>query len=452
MASDQEQYLREFYGALQEKPLEPDHPHYVDFYEAGELAPADPIEALATTIEWSGESKQLFSGFRGTGKSTELRRLRKKLQEHGNTKVVLCDMADYLNLTTRVDISDFLISATGAFSDALEDDGLLGKDMVKESYWTRVRHFLTKTNVEFTELNAGAKFKVGEDEGIDASVGLKASLKADPSFRQKVQERMKGHLGALVNDVNAFMEDCLKKLRKRHGDDVRVVVLFDSIERIRGTTLNGEEVAASVESLFEGHSDKLGFSYMHVVYTVPPWLKIKSPGVASLYDNSQQIPCVKIRNRDGTPCGAGLDALERLIRKRGDWERLLGDRRSLDELCLASGGYLRDLFRLFQALLRQARGREMPVDGAARELVMDEIRNSYLPISNEDARWLDRIRQTRATQLEDGRRLHDLARFFDTHLVLTYRNGEEWWSVHPLLEQHIEAQAAAYPAASAPAR
>jgi hypothetical protein len=146
---------------------------------------------------------------------------------------------------------------------------------------------------------------------------------------------------------------------------------------------------------------------------------------------------------------AGLDALEQLVRKRGDWEPLLGERAALDELSLASGGYLRDLFRLLQALLRQARGRELPVDAGTRALVMDEIRNSYLPISNQDALWLDRIWQSSSTQLEEGRRLHELARFFDTHLVLTYRNGQEWWSVHPLLAEQVARQAAEHREASA---
>lgn len=190
MASDQEQYLKELYGALRHEPLEPDDPKYIHLYENTELTAADPMQALATTIEWRGESKQLFSGFRGTGKSTELRRLRKKLQEHGNTRVVLCDMADYLNLTTPVDISDFLISAAGAFSDALEDESLLGKDMMKEGYWARFRNFVTRTNVELPEL---------------PGAGLKSSLKADPSFRQEFQARMKDHLGALSNNVNEFM-------------------------------------------------------------------------------------------------------------------------------------------------------------------------------------------------------------------------------------------------------
>lgn len=446
MSFDQDLYLRDFYRALRDYPLEPDDPRYIHLYEEGELAAADPVAELATTIEWTAmESKQLFSGFRGTGKSTELRRLKQMLESQGNTKVVLCDMEGYLDLHTPVDISDFLISAAGAFSDELEEDPeLLGEDMLEESYWTRFRAFVTRTHVELPELGASAKVP-----GV--TVGLKANLKKDPTFRQKVQERLKGHLAALSSDVNAFMESCVKALQRRHGDDVRVVMLLDSVERIRGTSINASEVAASVEMLFEGHADKLGFPYIHVVYTVPPWLKIKSPGVAGLYDNSQQIPCVKVVGMDGSPCQAGLDALERLICKRGDWALLLGDRGMLDDLCLASGGYLRDLFRLLQTLLRHARGRALPVDAKAVELAKDEIRNSYLPISNQDALWLDRIQTSRATQLEDGGRLHELARFFDTHLVLTYRNGKEWWSVHPLLAAYIERQAAEQRALGVPA-
>jgi len=70
----------------------------------------DPVKLLARAIEWTpGETVQLFSGFRGTGKSTELRRLRKHLKDEGYL-VVLCDMQDYLNLSMPVDITDFLMA------------------------------------------------------------------------------------------------------------------------------------------------------------------------------------------------------------------------------------------------------------------------------------------------------------------------------------------------------
>lgn len=33
--------------------------------------------------------------------------------------------------------------------------------------------------------------------------------------------------------------------------------------------------------------------------------------------------------------------------------------------------------------------------------------------------------------------LPQLARFFDTNLVLNYRNGEDWYDVHPLLADEL---------------
>jgi energy-coupling factor transporter ATP-binding protein EcfA2 len=81
----------------------------------------DPIGALATRITWSeAASVNLLSGQRGSGKSTELRRLRKLLQDEGCV-VCLCDMRDYMNLTMPVEITDFFISVMGALNDAVQD-------------------------------------------------------------------------------------------------------------------------------------------------------------------------------------------------------------------------------------------------------------------------------------------------------------------------------------------
>jgi len=344
-------------------------------------------------------------------------------------------MGEYLNLTTPVDISDFLLAVAGAFGDALgKDPELLGQDQLKESYWTRFRQFMTRTQVEFEELGLTAT-----TPGLETTV--KANLKADPSFRQRLQQQLQGRLGALVADVRGFVQDCIKAVQKRHGEETRVVLLLDSVERIRGTAVNADQVAASLVELFHGHADKLAFPYLHVVYTVPPWLKIKEPGITRLYAGAEWIPCVKVRERTGEPYSKGLDALERVVAHRGDWGRLLGDRAALDQVLLASGGYLRDLFGILQTTLRLSRGRTLPLDGAVLELALQEVRNAYLPVSNEDALWLDRIHARQATELEDGTKLPDLARYFDNLLVMAYCNGEEWWALHPLIAGAIHEQA-----------
>jgi hypothetical protein len=46
--------------------------------------------------------------------------------------------------------------------------------------------------------------------------------------------------------------------------------------------------------------------------------------------------------------------------------------------------------------------------------------------------------------------LPDLARFLDAHLVLCYRNGHEWYDLHPLIRDTVIAQAARVAGAGPP--
>jgi hypothetical protein len=82
MEPRQKARLRELFNRLVDRPLEPDEPFYEPFVET--MTDGDPIEALATRISWSeAASVHLLSGQRGSGKSTELRRLRKSLRYQG---------------------------------------------------------------------------------------------------------------------------------------------------------------------------------------------------------------------------------------------------------------------------------------------------------------------------------------------------------------------------------
>ena len=79
-------------------------------------ADRDPVRELADQIDLSDSAgAYLFTGNRGTGKTTELLRLATILHEY-DCEVFYADMAEYLTLTQRIEITDFLISVLGAFS------------------------------------------------------------------------------------------------------------------------------------------------------------------------------------------------------------------------------------------------------------------------------------------------------------------------------------------------
>lgn len=446
--------LKALYQALQDRPLEPDDPAYVPLFEDPKLSAIDPVEHMATTIEFASmESVQLFSGHRGTGKSTQLRRLKRRLQRDPTYKVVICDMEDYLPMTDEVDVVDFLLAAAGALSDALAVPELLGGDPVN-NYWVRFTGWLRSQKIQVSELGLDAKVAAGSAKdglGAEAGIGVKLNLKTDPEFRKRVRERMKLHVGAFRADVHTFVQECLEQLRARHGDETQLVVVYDNIEHLRGTTKNAPDVAASVERLFRGHADALRFPFVHTIFTVPPWLRVQYAGTGNDgFDNYCRVPCVKVRERPqhpGSPTevdGDGLDALWRVAAKRGDMLWLLGERASFDQLALASGGHLRDLFRMLSFLAIDATRAGVPVAAERRQLAIEELRRLYLGFTNQEAAWLQAIDQTGSLDVDEADSHHELARFLDTHVLLAYRNGEDWYGIHPLIREDVARRAAAW--------
>lgn len=425
-------FLKAFYQQVAgEEPLDPADRRYVELYrDAGQ---DDPVELMFRGIAWqTGKSAQLLSGFRGTGKSTELRRLRDRLRASGYV-VVLLDMEDYLNMSTKVEVSDFLMAVAGGYSDALAAPDLLGFDPKREGYWTRLAAFLRKTRIEIPDV---------------AEYGVKAALKTDPTFKQRLQSQMAGHLGALTDDVHEFFQESLQAIHKKYSAKPEVVLIVDSMEHVRGTSMNDRDVQASLVNLFAGHAPRLKLPNVHVVYTVPPYLKVLSPSLGDLYGAGaiQIFPAIKVHKPDGddpaarAPHDAGVLALQAVLRARGTVERLFASEDHVRKLVRMSGGHLRDVLRLTAEVLRRAQSvpvGEDIVDGAIRA-----IRAEMLPIADEHARWLARIAVTRKAELASIRQITDLAAFLDSHVVLCFKNGQdEYYDVHPLIREHVLSQA-----------
>jgi hypothetical protein len=431
LAAEDRQFLKRIYQQVQDRPLEPGDPRYQPVYEHPGCE--DPIELLLNTIEFADiESLNLFSGFRGSGKTTELFRLRKRLEDSLYV-VVYADALDYINPAVPIGISELLIVLAGAFSDALQEHKI---DLRSEGYWTRFWNWLTKTDVEVKEL--GLKGEVGVDP-VKAGADLKLELKTTPSFRQKLSEMLGGRIGELDAQVKNFFEDGFKAIRQSYGQDARVVFLFDSLEQIRGSLSNEQDVTRSVELLFSNYLKLLEIPYLHLVYTVPPWLKFVLPGT-----NMVVLPSIRMWNKDAqrSPCGPGISALRALIKKRfpdDGLKKFFGpdpfsraDR--LIELC---GGHFRDLLLLLRETVLRAKS--LPVAEEAMDSAIVRVRSNFLPISLEDAKWLAQIAQERATLLKTTEpvEIARLTRFLDTHIVLYIRNGEEWYDVHPLVRDDV---------------
>ena len=443
LQKDELDFLIAMHRRLTDQPLEPDDPVREPIHE--ELDDSDPVALLAFEVGANPvESLQLFSGFRGAGKTTELWRLRKQLRDLGYL-VLYADAMDYVNPAEPIDISDMLMVIAGAFSDTLND--AIGTDMARESFWDRLKNFLTKTEIRIGE--AGAKLDYSTPAGavlgsLKTGVNIKAELKTASSFKQNLQKFLSGHLVDLKAEADAFIEDGVKAIWAARGADTKVVFIFDSLEQLRGSYLTWKDVIQSVQQLFTVHIDRLRLPYVHAIYSVPPWLRY--------LPNSSPVPITILptahlwhNDADRTPDARARAVFRSLLYKRlkpQEMARLFGPAAEdpggpLDRLIGACTGHVRDLLRLVQEVFKRARS--LPIGDDAITSAINAERRALAEIPLDDAKWLFEIGETRTHGLltADERSVERLSNFLDTHRVAYFVNGESWYDLHPLIREDV---------------
>ena len=423
--------LKRFYkslGGKGELPLEPGDPYYVPIFEDKPLEKKllkDPIERLRNSINLSeSQSVNLMTGFRGNGKSTQLRRLKSLLEQDG-CHVIIVDMTEFVLMTKPLEISDFILSLMAAVMEEAKKQQFT--DIVKE-YWQRLNNFLT------------ADVKL-DDIKLD---NLALQLKTEPTFKQKIQDALKGHVTELVNDARNYIVELVTAIRKQNNDEnKKVVLLVDSVEQIRGVGTDAEEVHNSIVNLFSGHSHNLRFGMLHIVYTVPPYLHPLTPNLARSYSSKETSwPNIHVRHANGDCDENGLAIMREIITKRYEKWGDFFTKPQLNRLAASSGGDVRDFFRLIrESLLSCINAPEdnYKISDAMLDFAEAELRREMLPIAKDDGRWLAQIHSEKDSALETVTELPRLARFLDSNLIMNYLNGESWYDIHPLLVDEISA-------------
>ena len=108
----------------------------------------------------------------------------------------------------------------------------------------------------------------------------------------------------------------------------------------------------------------------------------------------------------------------------------------LDKFVDNCGGSLRHLLRMLN--IAMLRVKEAPFTDSLIDGSISELENSFV-ISIDDARWLEKIAKTRSESLTNNEteNVNKLTRLIDTHLVLYFRNGGDWYDIHPLVRKKV---------------
>lgn len=410
-------------------PLEPTDVRYVAHLHGSDSE--DVIAALVRTCKRTrGSALYCFSGQRGTGKSTELRRLATLVNGERNCRAYLVDALAYISDSHPIELIDLLLVSVIAFADRLKDE--TGESFLIEPVGKRLGGWL-QTEVEI------ASFTVA---------GVKTDFqKQQQSLIQRIRGFDLARQERFVDECREFMRELSQFVRQRHGVE-KVVLIVDSLERLRGVgTEASTEMFDRIVKVFDGGVDALGLPELQVVYSVPPYL----PYLANVKQRVSVSMLASVRVFEPPGKGLrrlarpdGLDAMRAVVDKRfADWREVL-TAEALDRLMLSSGGDIRQLLRrLLLDVVDQAYYAldRLPLTAgdAIVATVLEKHRVEFEQmVVREEYPLLKGIADRNSLDLPKRSDLPVAARFFDIRAVLNYRNGIDWVDLNPLLWRLID--------------
>ncbi len=375
------------------------------------------VNSIAFAIERTRSPnfhRQLVTGHKGCGKTTELFRLKDRLENHGFF-VVYLDVQEILDLG---DISylDVIIGIAKAIVGNLDAAGIgLNKELLHEI----LQWFAEKSIIEERNTESEGKVKVGFS--ISASIPFLSKalaettghIKSGSKRREEIRTTLERELSQLLERLNTLIDDARTRLRQNDYKDL--VVIVDQLEKMAYRT--NKDGLSNQKELFVHHAGQLKSLHCHTIYTVPINL-VYSANLGDTFgsDATFIIPMVDTQKTDGK------EKLTQVVARRINIDQVFAEAELVDKLIMMCGGSLRDLFRLIR-LACQNTDEKITLEDVERA-IRALIREFDLLVREEDIPLLKRVEKIKHVD-------RSFADLLERRIIHEYQNGERWADLHP---------------------
>ncbi|HPE59375.1 MAG: hypothetical protein KDI15_03380 [Thiothrix sp.] len=410
-----------------EKPLEPGDPLFVDTAPArGDFNLKNLYRQLNVDnqgVLHTPSRKQyiLFTGHRGCGKSTELLRVAKYLNDPGRYYVI------HLDCLTKLDInnlrySDVLLAVAAALLERMEHEDRITVESVfldKINNWFKERvitHARLK-NLEI-ELKAGARVEAGLPWLAKLFGEMTNKIGTGSTYREELREVVRNSFSELAGSFNQFIRAAEDKISQRNLGQ-RILFTVDGTDRLNAEDAHKffvEDVhqLTQLESLF--------------IYCAPIHLLHADNQLNASFNLTFRVPMLKIRDRDNQPLAAHYAIMRELAWKRVP-SYLFETPETLDLLICYSGGHPRDLLRLLNVAINHAD--DELINYRAAEKAVQDVANDYRRlVDSKDYTqlvWIDQHPDIAPDEVNNEKTVRMLYNL----ILLEYNNY--FWKSHPVI-------------------
>ena len=404
-------YLKQVIGYFD--PMQSLDEKHKDWYVERPDSPEEEIKIYL--INNSTDTKILFSGHRGSGKTSTLSKLACNAEIQKTFFVVKFSIKDELNVADLMYTDLLLAIGHRLYEEGKEllDSGL--KDDL-DKWAAEVTRVTTKTDQAEAHVEAGISAWFFKATGL-----LKTGFEDKREFRQKFEPRVP----QLIDYINRIIRAI--ETNSDAGERQVLLILED---------LDKPPVDIAMD-LFSTKGTVLIQPECKIIFTVPTSLLYSGQYnvVKENFSDQFPLPNFKIIEKSGERNDRGWARMREIVERR--MESQLIESRALDHAVGMSGGVVRELIRIVQgaasrALVAKANvikfeHVEHAVDKLRMEYSFSLTRDEYITI-------LQNVHKSKELRHDDEKPLLDL---LHNLFILQYPNGAGWYGVNPIVHKLI---------------
>lgn len=403
-----------------------------DFYvETDKVRDADTIASLVELLKdpLAPYTKKLFSGFMGSGKTTELIQLYVQMQEEFN--VIIFSAWNRLKLN-QITIEALLFEIVEDLLGYLYSNGLVDEsDELLLNIQDNIMEWCSDTRII-----KGEKREKKKERGLGLDFLKSFFFKAKTAtnfFNEEIvewQNKKEQKINDLIFECNKIFDYLEKKTGKE------TLIIIDDLEKMTFTR---------AKDFYIKNSAFIRDFHCKMVMTIPVELIFSTDFAIfqGIFGEAEVLPMIKVKDKNGKPYKPGIDCLIEILGRR--LELSLFENQCYKEAVKYSGGAIRELFRIVQraALIEES---DDIITETSMKKSIDYHKNIFASRIHERRdeieitfrEYLDvlfDIYDGNKTNPEQTLALLDLLR---TRAVMKF-NGEGFYDTHPLLDSFIKA-------------
>lgn len=377
-----------------------------------------------------GSLKILLAGYKGCGKSTELIKLQKNINK--DFIVLNYSVAKELDILNVNYIELFIVTMEKLFEFVNNNNISISNKFIKNiTNWLKTEEIKHVDNTYLDmDLMTGIDAKATIPFFTKIFAKLTATAKASSSFKKEIQEKIEPKLSELILNCNLLINEIKEKLNSINKKGL--IIVIEDLDKL--------EISKAID-IFYNHSPQITQLNCHCIFTfsIALFYNIKYNNIKNTFDETCNLPMVKIKNKDGSQFKPGMKILKEIIEKRMSLSLFENDE-IINKIIEYSGGCLWDLFKLIKDSADNA------LDLMHCKIKEEDFIKAFLSLKNDYENTIADNKDENITAQEYYDELRKCAESKDkkplnTDIMLSLRynlsvlgyNGDGWCDVHPII-------------------